>query len=105
MKTTRPAAKALNKPLQIAGVDMRLAGLALVLATVIGAVNDQVVYKIGACIFFIVICAGARIATRKDPNLFSVWNMARRHRWTYDPAKRAPFRVILVNRPSEEPPC
>jgi len=96
MKTTRPTAKALNKPLLIGGVDMRLAGLALVIATVVGAVNDALVYKGIAAALFFAVCTGARIATRRDPNLLLVWNLARRHRWLYDPAKRAPFRVVFV---------
>jgi type IV secretory pathway VirB3-like protein len=96
MKTTRPTAKALNKPLLIAGVDMRLAGLALVIATVAGAVNDALVYKGIAAALFFAVCACARIATRRDPNLLVVWNLARRHRWLYDPAKRAAFRVVFV---------
>ena len=96
MKTTRPSAKALNKPLLIAGVDMRLAGLALVIATVVGAANDALVYKGIAVTLFLAVCVGARIATRKDPNLLTVWNQARRHRWLYDPAKRAHFRVVFV---------
>jgi len=96
MKTTRLTAKALNKPLLIAGVDMRLAGLALVIATVVGAVNDALVYKGIAAVLFLAVCAGARIATRRGPNLLVVWNLARRHRWLYDPAKRAHFQVVLV---------
>jgi len=102
MKTNRPTAKALNKPLLIAGVDMRLAGLALVTATVVGAVNDSLVYKGIAIALFLAVCMGARIATRRDPNLLLVWNLARRHRWLYDPAKRAHFQVLLVRKPDTE---
>jgi hypothetical protein len=47
-------------------------------------------------VLFLAVCAGARIATRRDPNLLVVWNLARRHRWLYDPAKRAHFQVVLV---------
>ena len=75
---------------------MRLAGLALVIATVVGAVNDALVYKGIAAALFLAVCAGARIATRRDPNLLVVWNLARRHRWLYDPAKPAHFRVVFV---------
>ncbi len=75
---------------------MRLAGLALVIATVAGAVNDALVYKGIAAALFFAVCACARIATRRDPNLLVVWNLARRHRWLYDPAKRAAFRVVFV---------
>jgi len=75
---------------------MRLAGLALVIATVVGAVNDAVVYKAIAAALFLGICAGARIATRRDPNMLLVWNLARRHHWVYDPAQRAHFQVVFV---------
>jgi type IV secretory pathway VirB3-like protein len=102
MKTTKPMAKALNKPLLIAGVDMRLAGLALVTATVVGAVNDAIVYKGIAVALFLAVCTGARIATRRDPNLLLVWNLARRHRWLYDPAKRAYFQILFVRKPEME---
>ncbi len=102
MKTTRPTARALNKPLLIAGVDMRLAGLALVTATVVGAVNDALIYKGIAFALFLAVCTGARIATRRDQNLLMVWNLARRHRWLYDPAKRAHFQVLFVRKPEME---
>ena len=98
MKTTRPGAKAINKPLQIAGVDMRLVGVALTIAGVAASANDGLLYKCFCAALFLAVCAGARIAGRKDPNLFAVWNAARRHRWIYDPAKRAFFRVIYTNK-------
>ena len=53
-------------------------------------------------IFFFAVCVGARIATRRDPNLLLVWNLARRHRWLYDPAKRAHFQVLFVRTPETE---
>jgi type IV secretory pathway VirB3-like protein len=102
MRTAKPTAKALNKPLLIAGVDMRLAGLALVTATVVGAVNDALIYKGIAFALFLAVCTGARIATRRDQNLLMVWNLARRHRWLYDPAKRAYFQILFVRKPEME---
>ena len=102
MRTTKPTAKALNKPLQIAGVDMRLAGLAMVIATILGSMNDALIYKGLALVFFFAVCVGARIATRRDPNLLLVWNLARRHRWLYDPAKRAYFQVLFVRTGEKE---
>ena len=102
MKTIKPTAKALNKPLQIAGVDMRLAGIALVIATILGSMNDALFYKGLALMFFFGVCVGARTATRRDPNLLMVWNLARRHRWLYDPAKRAHFQVVFVRKPETE---
>jgi type IV secretory pathway VirB3-like protein len=102
MKTIQPTAKALNKPLQIAGVDMRLAGLALVIATILGSMNDALIYKGLALMFFFGVSVGARTATRRDPNLLMVWNLARRHRWLYDPAKRALFQIVFVRKPETE---
>jgi hypothetical protein len=53
---------------------MRLAGLALVIATVVGAVNDALVYKgIAAALFLARLCG--RAATRRNPNLLVVWNL------------------------------
>jgi type IV secretory pathway VirB3-like protein len=98
----RLTAKALNKPLLIAGVDMRLAGLALVIATIVGSMNDALIYKGLALAFFFAVCVAARIATRRDPNLLLVWNLARRHRWLYDPAKCAYFQVLFVRTGEKE---
>ena len=98
MKTIKPTAKALNKPFQIAGGDMRLAGLALVIATIVGSMNDALLYKGLALVFFFGVCVGARTATCRDPNLLMVWNLARRHRWLYYPAKRAHFQVVFVRK-------
>ena len=81
---------------------MRLAGLALVTATVVGAVNDSLVYKGIAIALFLAVCTGARIATRRDPNLLLVWNLARRHRWLYDPAKCAYCQVLFVRTGEKE---
>ncbi len=81
---------------------MRLAGLALVIATILGSMNDALFYKGLALMFFFGVCVGARTATRHDPNLLMVWNLARRHRWLYDPAKRAHFQVVFVRKPEAE---
>lgn len=83
---TRPAAKALNKPLLIVGVDRKLAGLAFILSVIIGA-NDGG-SKIVALIIFVVMCVAGRRLTRKDPNIFLVLNQIRKQKALYDPAKR-----------------
>ena len=98
MKTTRPCAKAINKPLQIAGVDMRLVGIGMTIAGVASSANDGLLYKCFCAALFFAVCYGARLAGRKDPNLLPVWNAARRHRWIYDPAKRAFFRLIYTHK-------
>jgi type IV secretory pathway TrbD component len=82
---TRPAAKALNKPLLIVGIDRKLAGLAFLFSVVIGA-NDGG-SKIAAVVLFIAMCLVGRRLTRKDPNIFLVLNQVRKQKTFYDPAK------------------
>jgi len=82
---TRPAAKALNKPLLIVGIDRKLAGLAFIFSVLVGA-NDGG-SKIAGLILFIAMCVVGRRLTRKDPNIFLVLNQVRKHRALYDPAK------------------
>jgi type IV secretory pathway TrbD component len=72
---TRPAAKALNKPLLIVGIDRKLAGLAFLFAVMVGA-NDG--SKIAALGLFLGMCAVGRRLTRKDPNIFHL-NQIRKH--------------------------
>jgi type IV secretory pathway TrbD component len=83
---TRPAAKALNKPLLIVGIDRKLAGLAFIFSVIVGA-NDSG-SKIAALVLFIGICVIGRRLTRKDPNIFHVANQVRKEKTLYDPAKR-----------------
>jgi type IV secretory pathway TrbD component len=82
----RPAAKALNKPLLIVGLDRKLAGLAFIFSVIIGA-NDGG-SKIAALLLFIMMCVVGRRLTRKDPNIFLVLNQVRKQRAFYDAAKR-----------------
>lgn len=84
---SRPAAKALNKPLLIVGVDRKLAGLAFILAVIVGA-NDGG-SKIVAIVLFVAMCAAGRQLTRKDPNIFAVMNRVWKQKTLYDPGKRA----------------
>jgi type IV secretory pathway TrbD component len=88
---TRPAAKALNKPLLIVGLDRKLAGLAFLLSVIVGA-NDGG-SKIAAVVLFVALCALGRRMTRKDPNIFLVLNQVRKQKAFYDPAKREWFRL------------
>jgi type IV secretory pathway TrbD component len=83
---TRPAAKALNKPLLIVGIDRKLAGLAFIFAVIVGA-NDGG-SKIAAVVLFVTMCVAGRRLTRKDSNIFLVLNQVRRQKSFYDPAKR-----------------
>ena len=82
----RPAAKALNKPLVIVGLDRKLAGLAFIFSVIIGA-NDGG-SKIAAIVLFIAMCVVGRRLTRKDPKIFFVLNQVRKQKAFYDPAKR-----------------
>jgi type IV secretory pathway TrbD component len=93
---TRPAAKALNKPLLIVGLDRKLAGLAFILSVLVGA-NDGG-SKIAAVVLFVALCAIGRRMTRKDPNIFLVLNQVRKQRAFYDPAKREWFRLFVERR-------
>lgn len=90
---TRPTAKALNKPLLIVGLDRKLAGLAFLLAVIVGA-NDGG-SKFAAVVLFVALCSIGRRMTRKDPNIFLVLNQIRKQKAFYDPAKREWFRLLV----------
>ena len=90
---TRPAAKALNKPLLIVGIDRKLVGLAFILSVIVGA-NDGG-SKIAALLLFVGLCVTGRRLTRKDPSIFLVLNQVRKQRSLYDPAKRDWFRIQI----------
>jgi type IV secretory pathway TrbD component len=89
----RPAAKALNKPLLIAGIDRKLAGLAFILSVIVGA-NDGG-SKIAAVVLFVALCTIGRRLTRNDPNIFLVLNRIWKQKALYDPAKREWFRISI----------
>jgi type IV secretory pathway TrbD component len=93
---TRPASKALNKPLLIVGLDRKLAGLAFILSVIVGA-NDGG-SKIAAVVLFVALCAIGRRMTRKDPNIFLVLNQVRKQKALYDPATREWFRLFIERR-------
>ena len=88
----RPGARALNKSLLIVGIDRKLAGLAFLLAVIVGS-NDSLVAKAAALILFIAFCWAGRTLTRKDPNLFAVMSQVWRQKAFYDPLKREFFRL------------
>ncbi len=94
MPLVRPAARALNKPLLIIGVDRKLAGLAFILSVIIGANGS----KIAALILFWVFCTIGRRLTRRDPNIFMVLNQVRKQKALYDPMKREWFRASFEQR-------
>ena len=90
----RPAARALNKPMLIVGIDRKLAGLAFLLAVIVGANGSKIV----AGILFLALCAMGRRLSRRDPNIFMVLNLARKQKALYDPMKRSWFRLVLNRR-------
>jgi type IV secretory pathway TrbD component len=89
MLVIRPAAKALNKPLLIVGVDRKLAGLAFILSVIVGANGS----RIAGSILFCLLCVIGRRLTRRDPNIFMVMNQVRKQKALYDPMKREWFRT------------
>ena len=97
-RTIRVGARALNKPLLILGIDRRLAGLAFLLAVIVGA-NDGFISKLSALLLFIAIWAIGRRLTRIDPNIFQVLNQVRQRKVLYDPLKREHFSLFVERRP------
>jgi type IV secretory pathway TrbD component len=91
---TRPAARALNKPLLIVGIDRRLAGLALIFGVIVGANGS----RIAGLILFFSLCIIGRRFTRHDPNIFMILNQVRKQKDLYDPMKRTWFRLIEGHR-------
>ena len=92
---TRPAAKSLNKPLVIAGVDRKLAGLCFLIAVIVGASSDAMAAKVMAGVLFVLLCSLGRRFTRQDPNIFEVMNHYRKQKGLYDAAKREWFRSLV----------
>ena len=91
---TRLAARALNKPLLIVGIDRKLAGLAFILSVVVGANGSRIV----GAVLFLALCAIGRRLSRKDPNIFLVFNLLRKQKALYDPMKREWFRLSIEQR-------
>lgn len=91
---TRLAARALNKPLLIVGIDRKLAGLAFILSVVVGANGSRIA---GAVLFF-TLCAFGRRLSRTDPNIFMVFNLVRSQKTLYDPMKHDWFRLSVEQR-------
>jgi type IV secretory pathway TrbD component len=90
----RPAARALNKPILIVGIDRKLAGLAFLLAVIVGANGSKIV----AGILFLALCGMGRRLSRRDPNIFMVLNLIRKQKALYDPMKRDWFRLSVHRR-------
>lgn len=80
---TRPAPRALNKPMLILGIDRKLAGLSFILSVIVAANGS----KVAAVILFVAMWTAGRRMTRLDPNIFLVLNQVRKQKSLYDPAK------------------
>jgi type IV secretory pathway TrbD component len=93
-RVVRPGARALNKPMLIVGIDRKLAGVAFLLAVIIGA-NDGFVPKTAAPVVFLALWAVGRRLTAKDSNIFAVMNQVRHRKALYDPLKCETFRVSI----------
>lgn len=91
---TRPAARALNKPLLIIGVDRKLAGLAFILSVIVGANGSRIV----GAVLFLALCTIGRRLSHRDPNIFMVFNLVRKQKTLYDPMKREWFRLSAEQR-------
>ncbi len=91
---TRLAARALNKPLLIVGIDRKLAGLAFILSAVVGANGS----RIAGAVLFLALCGIGRRLSREDPNIFMIFNLVRKQKPLYDPMKRDWFRLSTEQR-------
>lgn len=88
--TVRPTARALNRPLLIAGVDRRLLGLAFIVSAVFAAcspVTPDVQMVIGLGVF-LGATAAAKWATRKDDRIFQIASSVWKQKAVYDPLVR-----------------
>jgi type IV secretory pathway TrbD component len=88
--TVRPTARALNKPLLIAGIERRLLGMAFVVSAIVAATSGAQPYiqvSIGAAIFVVTISA-AKWATRKDDRIFQIALSVWKQKAVYDPCVR-----------------
>ena len=93
----RPAARALNKPLLIVGIDRKLAGLAFLSAVIVGANGSKIV----AGLLFVILCGVGRRLSRRDPNIFMVLNLVRKQQSLYDPMKRDWFRLSVHRKTAQ----
>jgi type IV secretory pathway VirB3-like protein len=83
MNRPRPAARGLNRPRLIFGIDQKLLGLCLIFAVVVAANGS----KIAGLILFLALAALGRRMAGKDPHFFEVLNQSRRQQNMYDPMK------------------
>ena len=92
---TRPAAKALNKPLLNVGLDRKLAGLALFFSVISEPTTADLRSPPSFCSS--PLCAIGRRMTRKDPNIFLVLNQVR-SKGALRSGEREWFRMFIERR-------
>jgi type IV secretory pathway VirB3-like protein len=85
MNSPRPAARGLNRPRLIFGIDQKLLGLSLIFAVIVAANGS----KIAGLILFLALAAIGRRMAAKDQHFFEVLNQSRRQQSLYDPMKKS----------------
>ena len=80
---TRPAARGLNRPRLLFGIDQKFLGLSLIFAVVVAANGS----KLAGLVLFLVLASAGRRMAKSDPHLFAVLIQAARQASLYDPMK------------------
>ena len=71
----------------IVGCDRRLAGLAFILSVIVGANGNGLISRLVALALFLAMWSAGRRLSAKDPNIYAVFNLARKQKALYDPMK------------------
>lgn len=102
--TITPTARALNKPLVIAGVERRLIGLCFAATAVIGGLvpDGTKMFKfvptqlIVGVLVFVVSLKLAKLSTKKDDRFMRIAPSLWRQKAIYDPHKREVFELEII---------
>ncbi len=102
--TVRPTARAINRPLLIAGIERKMLGMSVLIAVVITANIPEATGKLAFIPFKAVVGFGlftalvsiAKFATRRDDRLLQILASVWRQKAVYDPHLRQPFRMEIV---------
>lgn len=93
----RSTARAINRPLLIAGIERRMLGMAFIISVVAGANGPRLAgFPIFGFVVFFALIALAKFATRRDDRLLLILPSVWRQKAVYDPSLRAPFRMEIV---------
>ena len=85
--------KSINKPLTFWGAERRLFFLAVIVAA---ATFNFFASLVSGIVMFAGLYGFARWATRTDPQILRILLNSAKFRRHYDPARRAPFRLMRV---------